>query len=126
MAGQKPPTAAKMAPQEILITMEQMTEDAPSILFRCWAGTHAVMGHGVLRWSDLQHSRDVHLTEDALVGTTWKMKQKKVQVQWAALRLGLSGRDWGAAWVAAMQQAGLPREDYVILAPDRQWSHFKS
>ena len=45
--------------------------------------------------SDLQHSKDLTSTDDALMGITWRMKKRSVQVPWAALRIGVSGRDWG-------------------------------
>ena len=41
------------------------------------------LGHGVLRWSDPQHSKDLTLTDDAIMGITWKMKKRSVQVPWA-------------------------------------------
>ena len=59
-----------MATIEMLKSMEQKVFDAPFL--RCWAGAFVAMGHGVLRWSDLQHTENMNLTKDALFGTTWK------------------------------------------------------
>ena len=50
---------------------------------------------------------------------------KTVQVPWAALRLGLRNRDWGKDWLAAMAEANLPGNDFVILAPNKEWTGFK-
>ena len=60
---------------------------APSSILQCWAGVQVALGHGVLRWSDLQHSKDLTLTDDALVGITWRMKKRSVQVLGTALRM---------------------------------------
>ena len=40
------------------------------------------------------HSRDIELTPDAIVGVCWRMKKKPVPIPWAAFRVGLSERDW--------------------------------
>ena len=59
-AGERPlPKPARMATVEMLVC------------FECWAGVQVALGHGVLRCSDLQHSKDLTLTDDALMGITW-------------------------------------------------------
>ena len=120
----KAPKSAKMATVAMLEAMEAMVLSAPSSLLRCWAGVHAVLGHGVLRWADVQHSLDVTITKDAIFGTTWKMKGKRVQVPWAALRRGFLGKDWGKAWLDEMATCSLPGKDFMILAPDSCWDGF--
>ena len=83
------------------------------------------LGHGVLRWSDLQHSKDLTLTDDAIMGITWRMKKRSVQVPWAALRIGVSGRDWALKWLEILSHHGLPGKDFVILAPSHDLKSFK-
>ena len=88
-----------MATMQMVLDMEDLVFEAPSLLLRCWAGAFAALGHGVLRWADLQHSEDITLTTDAVFGVTWRMKGKSIKTPWAALRKGFSTRDWGGAWV---------------------------
>ena len=92
-----------MATPEMLKMMEDFTFSASTPLWRSWAGVFAALGHGCLRWCDLQRSKDLFLTEDSVFGRTWKMKGKKVSTAWAALRLGLSSSDWGEAWLTALK-----------------------
>ena len=92
---------------------------------QCWAGVQVALGHGVLRCSDLQHCKDLTLTDDALMGITWRMKKRSVQVPWAALRIGVSGRDWAVQWLEMLSHHGLPGKDFVILAPSHDLKSFK-
>ena len=62
----------------------------------------------------LQHSKDLTLTDDALMGITW-----------AALRIGVSGRDWVLKWLEILSHHGLPGKDFVILAPSHDLKSFK-
>ena len=80
-----------MATVEMMVCFEELVFSAPSCVLQCWAGVQVALGHGVLRWSDLRHSKDFTLTDDALMGITWRMKKRSVQVPWAALRIGISG-----------------------------------
>ena len=82
---------------EMVKGMEDLLFTATSSMMRCWAGAQCAMAHGCLRWADLQATKNLKLTKDAVFGTSWRMKGKKTQVPWAALRMGFSGRDWGAA-----------------------------
>ena len=82
------------------------------------------MAHGCLRWADLQASRDLKLTKDAVFGVSWRMKGKKLHVPWAALRVGFTGQDWGAAWMSELAAAGLPGGDFVLKAPASTWTVF--
>ena len=125
-AGERPlPKPARMATVEMLVCFEELVFSAPSITLQCWAGVQVALGHGVLRWSDLQHSKDLTLTDDALMGITWRMKKRSVQVPWAALRIGVSGRDWAVKWLEVLSYHGLPGKDFVILAPSHDLKSFK-
>ena len=116
---------ARMATAEMLTTMEEVVcSDGPSF-WRAWAGIYAALGHGCLRWADLQKSKDLILTEDSVFARSWRMKGKSGSTPWAALRVGLSSKDWGAAWVKALAEHGLPREDYIMYAPDASWKGFR-
>ena len=59
------------------------------------------------------------------MGITWRMKKRSVQVPWAALRIGVSGRDWALKWLEILSHHGLPGKDFVILAPSHDLKSFK-
>ena len=98
--------------------------EAESNMLRCWAGAQCAMAHGCLRWADLQATKKFRLTKDAVFGISWRMKGKKTQVPWAALRVGFTGRDWGSAWLSELAAAGLPGEDFILKAPNSSWTSF--
>ena len=126
MVGERPlPKPARMATVEMLVCFEELVFSAPSSILQCWAGVQVALGHGVLRWSDLEHCKDLTLTDDALMGITWRMKKRSVQVPWAALRIGVSGRDWAVKWLEVLSHHGLPGKDFVILAPSHDLKLFK-
>ena len=118
------PKQARMATVDMVRRMEQLVTEAPSLLFRVWAGVFACMGHGCLRWADAQHSESIVLTKDAVFGVSWKMKGKKVYTPWAALRQGFANVDWASSWWDALQEAGLPGKDFLVWAPAPLWSGF--
>ena len=119
------PKPARMATIKMLGDMEKCVAFAPSNVLRCWAGAFAALGHGVLRWSDLQHSEGVKLTEDAVFGVTWRMKGKHVKTPWAALRRGFLNKDWGSSWLAELAKNELPGKDFVLRAPNSTWTGFQ-
>ena len=84
------------------------------------------LSQGIERWSDLQHGKDLTLTDDALMGVSWRMKKRSVEVPWAALRVGVSGRDWAVLWLKELSNHGLPWEDFIILAPSHDLRSFHS
>ena len=53
---------------KMLVCFEELFFSAPSSILQCWAGVQVVLGHGVLRWSDLQHSKDSTLNGRCLNG----------------------------------------------------------
>ena len=110
---------------QMLVRFEELVFSAPSSILQCWAGVQVALGHGVLRWLDLQHSKDLTLTDDALMGITWRMKKRSVQVPWAAFRIGVSGRDLAVKWLEILSHHGLPGKDFVILAPSQDLKSFK-
>ena len=59
------------------------------------------------------------------MGITWRMKKRSVQVPWAALRIGVSGRDWAVKWLEVLSHHGVPGKDFVILAPSHDLKSFK-
>ena len=118
------PKPARMARLEFIMAMERLTQDGLTLPMRCWAGAFCCLTHGVLRWSDFQRSEGLHLTPDAVVGTSWKMKKKLTKVPWAALRTGVTGFDWGGAWWTALAEACLPSEDFVMYKSDGCLQYF--
>ena len=117
---------AEMATIKMLSDMEHFVKSAPTLPLRIYAGIMCTLGHGVLRWKDLQRSSQLHLTPDALVGVTWQMKKKKTQVPWAALRMGLNSDDWAGTWIDLMQSADMPGQDFVVYATSRDFCSFTS
>ena len=115
---------AKMATTKMLRSMEELILAAPTPPLRVYAGVMCALAHGVLRWKDLQRSDRLHLTADALVAVTWRMKKKKVQQPWAALRVGLTGSDWAGEWVSCLEDNDMPGEDFVVLAVSRDLTRF--
>ena len=93
---------AKTASLEMVRQMEILLFEAESNMLRCWAGAQCAMAHGCLRWADL------HATKEAVFGVSWRMKGKKTQVPWAALREGFTGRDWGSTWLSELAAAASP------------------
>ena len=48
--------------------MENLLFEAESNMMRCWAGVQCAMAHGCLRWADLQATKNLKLTKDAVFG----------------------------------------------------------
>jgi len=118
--------AAKMATTKMLHSMEEFIRAAPTAPLQVYAGVMCALAHGVLRWKDLQRSDRLHLTADALVAATWRMKKKKAQQPWAALRIGLSGIDWAGEWISCLEESDMPGEDFVVLSVSRDLTRFTS
>ena len=118
------PVPAELATFDMIIAMESMVRDAPSSVMRCWAGVFCALAHGVLRWSDLQRSEGLTLTNDAVTGISWRMKKKWTKVRWAALRRGFSDVDWAEPWLDELHSCGLPAPDFVIKDSDKAMSSF--
>jgi hypothetical protein len=116
--------AAKMATTKMLRAMEDFIRNAPTAPLQVYSGVMCALAHGVLRWKDLQRSDRLHLTADALVAVTWRMKKKKVQQPWAALRIGLTGIDWAGEWVSCLEENDMPGEDFIVLAVSRDMTRF--
>ena len=109
-----------------LAAMEDLVFSAPSVVLKIFAGFVCLLAHGCLRYADAQHSTDVHLTTDAIIGSCWKMKKRKGHVRWAALRVGVTGQDWGSEWISHLRSAGLPGKDFIVQSPSPSWTHFKN
>ena len=74
-AGDRPsPKPARMATVEMLVCLEEFVFCAPSSILQCWAGVQVALGHGVL-------SKDLTLTDDALMGITCRMKKLRFTLQ---------------------------------------------
>jgi len=107
--------SAELPTADMVIGMESLVFDAPTVPLAVYAGVCCALCHGVLRCSDVLHSEGLSLSEDAVMGTCWKMKKKAAPVPWAALRMGLSGRDWAAEWLWVLRSVDLPGGDFVTL-----------
>ena len=88
---------AKTASLEMVRYMENLLFEAESNMMRCWAGAQCAMAHGCPRWADLQATKNLKLTQDAVFGVSWRMKGRKPcamdcakgRVHWARLRFCL-------------------------------------
>ena len=109
---------------KMVADMEDFITSAPTAPLRCYAGAFCCLAHGVLRWADLLWSWELHLTTDARVGVCWRMKKKRRQTPWAALRNGFTNRDWAGRWVQQLEEVGLPRDDHVLMAVSRDACSF--
>ena len=96
--------------------VEDLVTKAPTYPLKIFAGVMALLAHSVLRWKGVQRCEKLHLTKDALAGTTWRMKKKKVVQPWAALRQGFNGKDWGHDFVQLLETCGLPGPDFLVFA----------
>ena len=114
-----------MATVEMLVCFDELVFLHRRVFCNVGQVCRLLWAMGVLRWSDLQHSEDLTLTYDALMGITWRMKKRSVQVPWADLRIGVSGRDWAVKWLEVLSHHGLPGKDFVILAPSHDLKSFK-
>ena len=119
------PLQAATATPDAVRGMERLVATAPTLVLRIYAGAFACLAHACLRVSDLQHSIDLVLTEDAPTGRCWRMKRKSSKVMWAALRHGFTGAHWAAAWSADLERAGLPGHDFVLRAPGPNFASFR-
>ena len=97
--------------------------EAASSFVRSYTGAFCAMAHGMFRWSYLQRSMSLTLTADAITARA-PMKNHKFLTPWAAPRRGFSGRDWAGPWMTALQQAGLPGQDFVLRACNARCNGF--
>ena len=86
----------------------------------CAARLHTVYFGGVI--SSVIRSENLHLTADAQCAVTWLMKSKVRKVPWAALRCGLTKRDWAGRWMKALSKGGLPGEDFILHGCSRDFT----
>ena len=101
-----------------------LTWTAP-VVTRCYAGIYCALTHGMLRWSDLQRTSGLELTQDAITGVAC-MKNQRFTTRWAAPRYGFTNTDWGMQWHTALSQAGLPGPDFIIWSADKHLTAFKN
>ena len=120
------PRPAKCITVAILLGVEELTFTAPTEPLMVWAGFHAHLGHGVLRFSDAQRCSSLRLTDDAVIEQPWAMKNQKAPAPVAALRRGWSGRDWGKRWLELLAKHGLPGVDFLMLACSADFRQFTS
>ena len=110
------PVAALTPSVDMVTRMEELITTGQTIQIRCLAGFFTCLTFGSSRASDTQMTKNLHLTADALVGTSF-MKNKKSWQKWFASRIGLRG-DWAGPWMEQLALAGLPGPDFVLLAPN--------
>ena len=121
-AFDREPTPAEMATEDELRAMEDYTVHGETPVERVYGGFLANLGHGTLRWKDAQFSRDLVETKDAIVGTG-AIKKRGI-LKWASLKAGLNGENWGGVWLNSLKEFGMPRKDFVLLAPNNDFDGF--
>ncbi len=66
---------AKPPSVEMLVQMENHLFNTDlNLILRLFAGLFFMMGIGCFRWSDVQRSKSLNLTPDAIMGVAWKLK----------------------------------------------------
>ena len=79
------------------------------------------------RWSDAQHLSKLEESLDALLPTTYRSKRKDQPLRWAALKTGFDSRegaDWTVAFLEALSEASLPKQDFLVLRPTSDFQSF--
>ena len=120
------PMPARCPSEHQVCLWENLLADAnTSLVARCYAGIFCALTHGMLRWSDLQRTSELELTQDAITGLAC-MKNQKFITRWAAPRYGFTNTDWGQQWHTSLMQAGLPGLDFIIWGADKHLTTFKN
>ena len=118
------PKPAKNVTTEMVKRMEVLVEKAPTRPLRSWSGFFAGCAHGCLRGQDMQRSRDLKMTADALVGKSW-MKNFDHLYPWGILREGYEVPDWPKKWLMELAKDDLPGKDFVMLKCNDDFSQYK-
>ena len=113
----KSPWQAALTPSvDVVLAIDGLVVSANTPQLRCIAGFFACLAFGSSRFSDVQESKDVKLTNDAISGMAF-MKNKKSWERWFCSRRGLAG-DWASAWIKQLSSQGLPGPELVLWAPN--------
>ncbi len=115
---------AKTPTFAMLADMERMVEEAPTKMLQCVAGFVCLMAHAIVREHDAQHTDQATLTADSIMCRSYDTEQKRSMTFYAAPRQGVSKRDWPPAWLAVMEEFGLPGSDFLLLAPNVSFTAF--
>ena len=111
------PAQAPMLSPDVVAKLEDLVSSAPTAPLRIFAGVACLSTHGIKRWSDIQHFEKWSASRDSTVVVSWKSKRKLASLQWAALRIGFSGRDWLSMFEYEMTACGLPAADFFVPRP---------
>ena len=118
------PVSAKCPTERHVAMWEQLlTSTGSNVVIRCFAGMFCALAHGMLRWSDLQRTSQLELTQDAVTGLAC-MKNQKFLTRWAAPRYGFTNCDWGSTWMKALEVAGLPGPDFILWNASKHVEYF--
>lgn len=113
------PEPARCVTDSMVRSMELFAADKsqPEVA-RLYAGACAVLAHGCLRWSDLQRLQSLRITETALAGKSWRMKNARQKIRpWACPRKGLTESSWCADW-RDLQRKAVPEDaDWCLPMP---------
>ena len=110
------PVAALTPSVDMVTRIEELITIGPTVQIRCLAGFFTCLTYGSFRSSDTQMTKDLRLTPDAIVGTSF-MKNKNSWTKWFASRVGLHG-DWAGPWMEQLADADLRQSDFIFFAPN--------
>ena len=100
---------------DTLKTNKAAIDGAATIQQRVMAGFFVLLIHSSHRTANGQRTRKLRLTADAILGESL-LKGRRRWSKWAASRVGYTRADWAGPWMDEMVQAGLPGDDFVVLA----------
>ena len=112
---------------DAIVFIEHLVCSAHTLPLRIFAGIVCLCTHGVKRWADAQHLSRLEESKDALLPTTYRSKRKDRPLRWAALKTGFSAvaeADWTVAFLQALAEAELPKQDFLVLRPSSDFQSF--
>ena len=110
----QPAQTAKTPSVKIVLAIESLIQTGATPQLRCVAGFFTCLAYGAARFSDIQMSKDLYLTDDAITGSSF-IKNKSTWTRWFCCRRGLVG-DWAEGWMAELYDQDLPGTDFVLKA----------
>jgi hypothetical protein len=114
-AVDEPLEPAREVSVEMMVKFENLVFSGPTPQVRCYSGFFALLGASSLRASDAQRTRDLAVTENAVIGTS-RMKGKVAWTRWFADLSGFGCSGWAQEWLSVLGDEGLPGGDFVLRA----------
>ena len=103
---------AKLPTAETIESLEEFIRDAPTGQLRVYAAVLVAMTNASGRASDFIRSRNLSITERALLAEA-RMNNSQFWTPWVAIRSGLVLKDWAGELLAELALHDLPGADFV-------------